>query len=148
MKSTAIKDIKSGIYLKNNIKFEHIYESVKSNPLINESGAILTFTGIVRNTSQTGKLIKKMEIDAYDELGNQIILEICNNLKNKYKLIDIRIIHLKGCFEISDDLVYVIVASAHRKEGFRALMEAVERYKDELTVWMKEEYLEGNSEWV
>ena len=148
MNNKSIREIESGIYEKGSLSFEEVYVSIKKNPLIIESGSILTFTGIVRNTSKNGKSIKKLKIDAYDELANGTILEICENIKNKYKLIDLKIIHLKGTFEISDDLVYVIVASPHRQEGFKALMEAVERYKKELPVWMKEDFSNGSSEWI
>jgi molybdopterin synthase catalytic subunit len=148
MNNKSIREIESGIYEKGSLSFEEVYVSIKKNPLIIESGSILTFTGIVRNTSKNGKSIKKLKIDAYDELANGTILEICKNIKNKYKLIDLKIIHLKGTFEISDDLVYVIVASPHRQEGFKALMEAVERYKKELPVWMKEDFSNGSSEWI
>ena len=131
------REIKSGIYEKGTLTFEEVYNSIKAHSLIKKSGSILTFTGIVRETSKTGKLIKDLEIEAYEELGNQIIDEICKGIKEKY---------LKGRFDISEDLVYVLVASAHRPEGFNALMEAVERYKSELTVWMKEEFLDGTSQ--
>ncbi|MFX1258569.1 MAG: molybdenum cofactor biosynthesis protein MoaE [Promethearchaeota archaeon] len=143
-----IVEIKSGIYQKGALSFKDIYDSIKKHPLIKQSGSILTFTGIVRNTSKNGKAIKKLKIEAYDELGNRTIRKICENIKNKYELIDLKIIHLKGTFEISDDLVYVIVASPHRQEGFKALMEAVERYKKELPVWMKEDFSNGSSKWV
>ncbi|MFX1259393.1 MAG: molybdenum cofactor biosynthesis protein MoaE [Promethearchaeota archaeon] len=141
-------EIKSGIYQKGALTFEDIYASIKKHPLIKQSGSVLTFTGIVRNTSKNGKTIKKLKIEAYDELGNRTIREICENLKNKYELIDLKIIHLKGTFEISDDLVYVVIASPHRQEGFKALMEAVERYKKKLPVWMKEDFSNGSSKWV
>jgi len=141
-------EIKSGIYEKGALSFENIYNSIKKHPLIKNSGSILTFNGIVRSTSKNGRPIKELKIEAYDELGNQVISEICENIKKKYNLIDIKIVHLKGKFDISDDLVHVFVASAHRQEGFKALMEAVERYKKQLPVWMKEDFSNGSSKWV
>ena len=142
------KQIKSGIYNKGEITFEEIISSIKDTNNINKAGAILTFTGIVRKTSEDGKPVKSMKIDAYDELANQTIEKICSDVIKKYGIIDLRIIHLKGEFDISDDLVYVVVASPHRQEGFEALRSAVERYKHELTVWKKEEFLDGKSKWV
>ena len=142
------KQVKSGIYNKGEINFEDVITSVKNNQKIDTAGAILTFTGIVRKTSEDGKPVKGLKIDAYDELANKSIEEICSDIKIKTRIIDIRIIHLKGEFDISDDLVYVIIASAHRQEGFEALRTAVERYKKELTTWKKEILLNGNSKWV
>ena len=89
-----------------------------------------------------------MKIDAYDEIANKNINDICADITSLRGIIDAKIIHLKGEFEISEDLVFVIVLSAHRKEGFNALKRAVERYKKELTVWKKEFYIDGSSEWI
>jgi len=146
--NNGIKQIKSGIYNKGEINFDDILQSIKSNPNIKESGAILSFTGIVRNVSNEGKLVKSLKIDAYDNLANKTINEISNEIKKKFGIIDLKIIHLKGDFEISEDLVYVIVASAHREEGFDALREAVEKYKKELSIWKREDYINGSSKWV
>ena len=142
------KIITSGIYHKGEISLDDVIESLKSNSSIGDAGSILTFTGIVRNTSIDGKSVKGLKIDAYDELANKSIEKICSELKEKDGIIDIKIIHLKGEFNISEDLVYVVVASAHREEGFEILRTAVERYKKEIAVWKKEEFINGKSEWV
>lgn len=146
--NNGIKQIKSGIYKKGDVIFDDILQSIKSNPNLKEAGAILSFTGIVRNVSNEGKLVKNIKIDAYDDLAYETINKISNEIKKKFGIIDIKIIHLKGDFKISEDLVYVIVASAHREEGFDALREAVEKYKKELSIWKREDYINGNSKWV
>jgi molybdopterin synthase catalytic subunit len=144
---TIKSGIKSGIYKRGEIDFTAVIESVKDYPKIKNAGAILTFNGIVRNTSKDGNPIKSLTIDAYDELANKTIDTICNEIKKQEGIIDIKIIHFKGDFSISDDLVYVVVASAHREEGFKALRTAVEEYKSKIEVWKKEEFENGSSEW-
>jgi len=148
MKSYEGSNKKSGIYQKDKINLETLISSIKKEETISKAGSILVFNGIVRETSQRGDLIKKLNIDAYDELANKSIDKICNDLKNRNGIIDVRIIHLKGEFQITDDLVYVVVASAHREEGFKTLRDAVERYKSEIEVWKKEEFINGREEWV
>ena len=148
MNTNNFTQVKSGIYEKDKINFSNIIFSLKNHPKIKDVGSILTFTGIVRNTSKDGKLISKLEIDAYEELANDSINKICNEIKEIPGIIDIVIIHFKGTFDITDALVHFIVASSHREEGFRALRLAVERYKKEIAVWKKEVFLNGNSEWV
>ncbi|UCD00417.1 MAG: molybdenum cofactor biosynthesis protein MoaE [Promethearchaeota archaeon] len=141
-------NIKSGIYNKGEIELENIIGSIKANPKIKKAGSIHTFTGIVRDSSINGKLVIKMKIDAYDELANKSIMKICETLKQENGIIDIKIIHLKGEFDLSEDLVYVVVASAHRKEGFDVISKAVEMYKKEIAVWKREEFDDGTSEWI
>ena len=89
-----------------------------------------------------------MKIDAYDDLSNKSIKKICTKLKQEKGIIDIKIIHLKGEFELSEDLVYVVVASAHREEGFEVISNAVDMYKKEITVWKREDFKDGSSEWI
>ncbi|MHA1658476.1 MAG: molybdenum cofactor biosynthesis protein MoaE [Promethearchaeota archaeon] len=142
-------EFSSGIYNKGELDFDKIVNSIKNHPQIKEAGAIMTFTGIVRESSIVdGKLVKSMEIDSYDELANKSINKICNEIKKRDGIIEVKIIHLKGKFDISDDLVYVIVASAHRSEGFDALRSAVEKYKKEIAVWKRENYINGSSKWI
>ena len=148
MNTNDLTQVKSGIYEKDTINFSDIIFSLKNHPEIQEVGSILTFTGIVRNTSKDGKLIRSLEIDAYEELANQSINKICKEIIEIPGIIDVIIIHFKGIFEITDELVHVIVASSHREEGFKALRLAVEKYKKEIAVWKKEVFLDGNSEWV
>ncbi|MFX1325438.1 MAG: molybdenum cofactor biosynthesis protein MoaE [Promethearchaeota archaeon] len=141
-------EIISGIYHKGKITLESIIASVKKNKNIGEAGAIHTFTGIVRSSSKSGKAVVSMKIDAFNELANESIIKICDKLKQKKGIIDVKIVHLKGDFELSDDLVYVVVASAHRQEGFDIISEAVELYKKEIAVWKKENFVDGSSEWI
>jgi molybdopterin synthase catalytic subunit len=89
-----------------------------------------------------------MKIDAYDDLANESISKICSKLKQENGIIDIKIVHLKGDFELSEDLVYVVVASAHRKEGFEVISKAVDMYKKEIAVWKRENYVDGSSDWI
>ena len=141
-------NINSGIYSKGEIKLEHLIESLKKNPNISKAGSIHTFTGIVRDSSNNGKAVISMKIDAYNDLANKSIEKICKILKQKKGIIDIKIIHLKGDFNITEDLVYVVVASAHRKEGFEVISKAVEMYKKEIAVWKRENFSDGTSEWI
>lgn len=140
--------VKSGIYNKGEIELETIIKSVKANLKIKKAGSIHAFTGIVRDSSINGKPVARMKIDAYDELANKSIFEICELLKREKGIIDIKIVHLKGEFELSEDLVYVVVASAHRKEGFDVISKAVDMYKKETAVWKREDFNDGTSEWI
>jgi len=146
--NTPNKKIRSGIYKKGEIDLPTIIESIKLNPNIKEAGSIFSFNGIVRETTKDGEPVSGLTIDAYDELANKTISRICKDIKQIEGIIDIKIIHLKGDFNISDDLVFVVVASAHREEGFKALRTAVERYKSEIEVWKREELIDGSSEWT
>ena len=46
--------------------------------------------------------------------------------------------HFVGDFSVGEDLVYVLVAGAHRQNVFPVLEEAVERYKKDAPIFKKE----------
>lgn len=148
MKVNAETQIKSGIYNKGEITLENVIESIKKYDDIKAIGSILTFIGIVRGNSKEGRLVKGLKIDAYDELANKNINKICEKVKKRKGIIEVILVHFKGDFELSEDLVYVVVASSHREEGFVALRETVELYKKEIAVWKRENFLDDTSEWV
>lgn len=143
-----MSEIKSGIYDKGEIDLEKIVKSIKNKRDIDKVGSIHTFSGIVRSTSKDGKPVKGLKIDSYDELANSSINKICEDIKKREGIIDIILVHFKGEFNLSEDLVHVVVASSHREEGFSALRDAVERYKKEIAVWKREDFQDGVSEWV
>ncbi|MFW9866913.1 MAG: molybdenum cofactor biosynthesis protein MoaE [Candidatus Thorarchaeota archaeon] len=140
--------IESGIYPKGEVDLERIIADMKKTTNIKKAGSIHTFTGIVRSTSSKDKPVVSMKIDAYNELANESIRKICETLKRRTGIIDVRIVHLKGDFELSEDLVYVVVASAHRREGFEVISDAVDLYKKEIAVWKREDFSDGSSEWI
>ena len=148
MNDSNVPHFDSGIFEKDEVNLTDILFSLKNHPKIKDAGSILTFTGIVRKISKDGKRVRSLEINSYDELANKSINKICTEIKELTGIIEVIIIHFKGTFDITDELVHVIVASSHREEGFKALRLAVEKYKKEIAVWKKEMFLDGSSEWV
>lgn len=74
--------------------------------------------------------------------------EICKELIEKFDLIDMRIWHLSGSFKVNEELVYIVIASKHRKSGLSALEEGIELYKSRAPIWKKEIYSDGKEEWI
>lgn len=140
--------IKSGIYSKGEISLDDIIQFIKKEKSITKAGSIHTFSGIVRATSKDGRPVKGIKIDAYEALANKSIDQICEDIKKQYGIIDIILVHYQGDFELSEDLVHVVVLAAHREEGFKALRTAVERYKKEIAVWKREDFQDGTVEWI
>ena len=81
LKNKIVPQIKSGIYSKGSITLENIIKSIKSHHNIEDVGSILTFTGIVRKTSNNGKPVKGLKIDAYIEMANKSIEKICEEIR-------------------------------------------------------------------
>jgi molybdopterin synthase catalytic subunit len=141
-----------GIHKKGQFSFFDLIATIKAREDFNKAGAISTFIGIVRGETLNGEDVEKMELQAYEGEANKVLDNICNDLKSKDGIVDVQIHHFVGEFEVGEDLVYVVVAGAHREEVFSVLQEAVERYKSETPVFKKEHIVDDKgvkeSYWV
>ncbi len=73
--------------------------------------------------------------------------KIVNNILKIRKVDDYLIIHRYGNLLPNDNIVFIIVATSHRKEGFFFLEKVINFLKIKVTFWKKEHYLKS-SEWV
>jgi molybdopterin synthase catalytic subunit len=117
---------------------------LKSSKNIEKSGAIGTFTGIVRAVTEHTRT-EFLEFESYGELAQKKMDEICEDLKLKDGIVDVLMHHRTGIIASGEDIVYIAVATGHREELFPVLREAIERLKIEVPIWKKEHTMEG--EW-
>ncbi|MEI7826977.1 MAG: molybdenum cofactor biosynthesis protein MoaE [Euryarchaeota archaeon] len=118
-----------------------LVRAVRSHPDIHKAGAILTFTGTVRQEAMA------LEFDAYEREAQQRISSIVRDLKTSEGIVEAKIYHKRGYIKRGEDIVYIVVAAAHRQEGFKALRDAIERIKKEVPIW-KKEITEQGERWV
>jgi len=128
----------ASVHKKGVFSFSDAIKSVKAKADFCNAGAIATFVGVVRCDNAKGEAVQKLELEAYEEKANEVLAEICSDLKKTPGIVDVQIHHLLGEFSVGEDLVYVVVAGSHRAEVFSVLEEAVERYKKEAPIFKKE----------
>lgn len=121
-----------------------LIKRVRRSEDIEKAGAIGTFTGIVRAVSGETRT-EFLEFEEYAEVAKQKMDQICAELKQKEGIIDVLMHHRTGIIRQGEDIVYIVVAAAHREQLFPVLREAIERLKAEVPIWKKEHTLEG--EW-
>lgn len=127
-----------GIHKKGELSLSELLKAVKKKADFYKAGALATFIGVVRGEASGGEKVEKLELETYEEKANRILGEICEELKKRKGVVDVQIHHIVGEFDVGEDLVYVVVAGAHRKNVFGVLREAVERYKHEAPIFKKE----------
>ncbi len=121
-----------------------LIKRIRQSEGIEKAGAIGTFTGIVRAIS--GEMRTEfLEFEEYAGVAKQKMDRICSELKQNEGIIDVLMHHRTGIIRQGEDIVYIVVAAAHREQLFPALREAIERLKVEVPIWKKEHTLEG--EW-
>lgn len=139
-------EVKAGVHRKGTVSLNDVISSVRTNSEFWKAGAIGVFIGVVRGESLKGERVTKLELEAYEEKADEVLRGICRDLKKREGVVDVQIIHLIGEFDVGEDLVYVVVAGAHRNDLFPALREAVERYKKEAPIFKKEYTIDGKGE--
>ncbi|MEM1586956.1 MAG: molybdenum cofactor biosynthesis protein MoaE [Candidatus Bathyarchaeia archaeon] len=112
-----------------------------------EIGAITIFVGSARSIGNDGGRVLKLEYDAYEEAAVKALERIIEDLKDKYGVIDAIIEHRIGEVGAGEDIVYALVASRHREEGFKSIVELMERLKREVPIW-KKEVTDRGSRWI
>ncbi|MFX0097083.1 MAG: molybdenum cofactor biosynthesis protein MoaE [Candidatus Hodarchaeota archaeon] len=139
---------RGGIHKRGEVDFCNLLQRLRDTTKSTDVGAIACFIGVVRGSTKTGKKVKKLEIEAWDEKAEEVLTSICNKLSRRKGISEVYIHHIVGALGIGEDIVYVIVAGAHRREVFSTLKEAVERYKKEAPLWKKELLETGETYWV
>lgn len=125
---------------------EALIKKARKNPVIRKAGAIGTFTGIVRELTRSEKT-SRLEFEKYEPEASKTLDLIRKDLKQKEGILEVLIHHKTGVIKAGEDIVYIVIAAAHRTELFPALSEAIERLKAEAPIW-KKEFTEKEEFWV
>lgn len=126
------------IHKRGTLSLQDLLRSVRDKPNFHRAGALAVFVGLVRGETPDGEAVKRLELEAYEEKANEVLENICEELQKRKGVIDVQVHHFVGEFDVGEDVVYVVVAGAHRKNVFPVLQEAVERYKREAPIFKKE----------
>ncbi len=132
-------------------RFEITEDELAADELIKSveqptDGAVVTFVGIVRDNSH-GRKVRFLEYEAYKEMAEKKLLEIGDEIRQRWGLEEIAIRHRVGRLNIGDAAVVIAVASPHRKDAFVACEYAIDRLKQIVPIW-KKEYFEDGEVWV
>ncbi len=112
-----------------------------------QTGAVATFTGIVRNDLIYGSEVMGIEFTAHKDMAIGLCNELMKKYTTKYQLYHITVLHSLGFIKHGDDCFYVEVHAAHRKEAFKALAEIVDEFKSQVPVFGKELLINGEYVW-
>ena len=110
------------------------------------NGAVVTFLGTTRRFTG-GREVLHLEYEAYRPMADNKLAEISQEMRERWSVEDVSIVHRLGRLEIQDISLVVVVASPHRKEAFAACQYSVDRIKQTVPIW-KKEFFEDGEVWV
>ena len=108
------------------------------------AGAVVTFTGLVRDNAGT---LAAMEIEHYPGMTEKAIATIMEQAISRWSLIDALVIHRYGRLAGAEPIMMVATAAPHRADAFAAAEFLMDYLKSRAPFWKKELSADGVS-WV
>ena len=128
---------------RNAIDYHAMTEEVRRG----DCGAVVLFLGTVRDL--TGERVTvALDYAAYPAMAEKKMAEIEAETRKLWPVGSITIEHRLGHMEIGDVSVAVTVSCPHRVQAFEACRYAIDRLKELVPIWKKENWADGVTEWV
>jgi molybdopterin synthase catalytic subunit len=108
------------------------------------AGAVVTFTGIVRDTDAR---LSAMEIEHYPGMTERAIAAIMDQARSRWTLTDALVIHRHGLLRVGEPIMMVATAAPHRADAFAAAEFLMDYLKSRAPFW-KKELGQGGEVWV
>lgn len=109
-------------------------------------GAIVTFTGLVRDLNED-ESVTGLFLEHYPGMTEKVLTQIIEDAKQRWPIINARIIHRVGALNSSDQIVFVGVNSEHREAAFAAAEFLMDFLKTKAPFWKREQRQSGDT-WV
>ena len=122
-------------------------EAVRSLVEHDGAGAVVLFHGVVRNRALSGRQVTHLDYEAYPEMAEEKMSEIGREIKKRYDVKQVAIVHRVGRLALGEASVVIAVSSARRRSAFEASEYAIDRLKEIVPIWKKEIGPDGQS-WV
>jgi molybdopterin synthase catalytic subunit len=109
-------------------------------------GAVASFIGVVRDVNE-GDAVSELTLEHYPGMTEKALEQILAEAKSRWDFYDALIVHRVGRLKPTEQIVLVVVASAHRGEAFQACEFLMDYLKTRAPFWKKEKTPEGGR-WV
>lgn len=125
------------------IDFAALTEQVRSD----QAGAVVLFLGTVREMTNGRKTVA-LDYEAFPEMAKAKLEELLAEARDKWPIERAAIVHRLGRLELGDVSVAVAVSTPHREEAFEAGKYLIDRLKEIVPIWKKENWADGSTAWV
>lgn len=111
---------------------------------VDASGAVVTFSGIVRDVAGG---LAAMEIEHYPGMTEAALRAIAQEAMTRWSLEDALVIHRHGPLNVGETIMMVATAARHRRDAFEAAEFLMDYLKSRAPFWKREVTAEG-ADWV
>ncbi len=110
-------------------------------------GAVVTFLGTVRDLTD-GRATVALDYEAYPVMAEKKMVEIERETRQRWPVGEMMMVHRLGHLDVGEVSVAVAVSCPHRAQAFEACRHAIDRLKELVPIWKKENWADGNADWV
>jgi molybdopterin synthase catalytic subunit len=110
-------------------------------------GGVVIFLGTVRDLTD-GRVTAALDYEAYPAMATKKMTEIEEETRSRWPVGDMIMVHRLGHLEVGEVSVAVAVSCPHRAQAFEACRHAIDRLKELVPIWKKENWADGTTEWV
>lgn len=111
-------------------------------------GAVCSFVGTVRDRNgAVDPSVLSMELEHYPGMTEKSIEAMIDEAMQRFDILGARVIHRVGLLRPLDQIVLVVVTSAHRGQSFQACEFLMDYLKTQAPFWKKEQTPQG-AHWV
>ena len=109
-------------------------------------GAVCSFLGTVRDRND-GCDVQSLELEHYPGMTEKAIEAMIDEAMRRFDIRRARVVHRVGLMQPMEQIVLVVVTSAHRGSSFQACEFLMDYLKTQAPFWKKEQTPEG-ARWV
>lgn len=112
-----------------------------------DSGAVVTFSGTVRDHASGREGVTSLTYEAYVGAAVQRLAAVVDDTRARWPEVRrVAALHRTGRLDVGDIAVVVAVSAPHRAEAFEAAAHCIDTLKATVPLWKKETWSEGE-EW-
>lgn len=125
------------------IDFHSLTETVRRD----DCGAVVLFLGTVRSLTH-GRETIALDYEAFGTMAEKKLAQIEAEVRDRWPIGEIAMVHRLGHLRVGDVSVAVALSAPHRAQAFEACRYAIDRLKEIVPIWKKENWSDGSTEWV
>lgn len=111
-------------------------------------GAVVCFTGIVRDHSEGRVGVTGLTYEAYEDEATRRLADVAAEARLRWPMAGrLALLHRVGELTLSEVSVVVVASAPHRGEAFEAARFCIDTLKETVPIW-KREHWAGGSDWA
>jgi molybdopterin synthase catalytic subunit len=109
-----------------------------------DCGAVVLFSGTVRDHSEGRQGVTSLEYEAYEEEVEPRLTAIAAEARRRWPTLGrIALLHRSGPLAVTETSVVVVASAPHRDEAFAAARWAIDTLKATVPIWKRERWADG-----